>query len=293
MAWLATRVDLAAFLATLGRASLPLLGASLVLFVADDVLVTYKWGRLLAGAGVEPGFLGLFRVYLEGRFLGFFIPSSVTSDLYKGAVLTRAHGSGNSVVSSIVLERLLGLVSIATISVVAVGALPAKIAGLSAPTSVAIAATATLAGLAVFLQADRIIRLALPHLPARWTRLPGLLQDLAGAFSCYRAQGALLCEAFFLSLLIQLTRSTGVWVLALSLADRTPFHDFLLLVPYVYLVNLLPIASSRLGLEQGVFVALFSAVGMPAETALAISLLSVASSFLAAIPGGIWLLVRR
>ena len=57
--------------------------------------------------------------------------------------------------------------------------------------------------------------------------------------------------------------------------------------------NLLPIASSRLGLEQAVFVGLFAAVGMPRETALAISLLSVAVGFVLVLPFGIGLLFRR
>jgi hypothetical protein len=245
------------------------------------------------GLGIEPGFLSLFRVYLKGRFLGFFIPSSVASDVYKGAVLTRQHGYGKGVVSSIVLERLLGLVSIATISVVALGALPATVLGANAAASVAIALGATLAGLAVFLQADRIIRLALPTLPGRFATVHTFLHELAGAFSSYRGRGTLLIEAFFLSLLIQLARSAGVFALARSVADATPFWSFLLLVPYVYLVNLLPVASSRIGLEQGVFVVLFGAVGMAPETALAISLLSVLGSFLAALPGGYWLLVGR
>jgi glycosyltransferase 2 family protein len=291
--WVFHSVDLSELAVSMRRASPALLAGALVLFVADDLVTTHKWRRLLEGVGIRPSFRRLFQVYLKGRFLGFFVPSSVTSDLYKGAALSREHGSGKAVVSSIVLERLLGLVSLATIGVVAAGALPARVMGVSSAATVAIGAAATLAGLAVFLQADRIARAALPLVPSGWLRVRSFGQELAGAFAVYRARVPLLVEAFLLSLVIQATRSAAVFALARAVDDRTPFLYFLLLVPYVYLVNLLPVASSRLGLEQGVFVVLFGAVGMSPETALAISLLSVAGSLVACLPGGFWLAVER
>ncbi len=293
LAWLATGVNLGRFFASMAGASLPLLAVSLAVFLADDLLVAHKWRRLLHGAGIATGLWTLFQVYMKGKFIAFFIPSSVTSDVYKGAALTREHGSGKAVVSSIVLERLLGLVSIATISVVAAGALPARILGFGSGTAVAIAATVAAGGLAAFLSADRIAGAALRCFPVGWQRLRTFLVDMAAAFSVYRGQRALLAETFALSLLIQVSRSLAVWILARAVDDTTSFLYFLLLVPYVFLVNLLPVASSRIGLEQGVFVVLFAAVGMQPETALAVSLLSVAVGLVAALPGGAWLLAER
>jgi uncharacterized protein (TIRG00374 family) len=282
-------VDRAELAAALRGASPWLLAASVAAFVADDLLVTRKWERLLDGLSVDVPFFRLFRVYLEGRFIGFFLPSSVTADLYKGAVLTRRHASGRAVVSSIVLERILGLVSIATIGLLAVGALPARLLGVGSAATVFAAFAATAVGLWAFLHADRIAATVLPWLPAGWSRPRAFLEGLADAFAAFRSQPRLLVETFLLSLLIQGARAVGVWIIARAVDDATPFLYFLLLVPYVYLVNLLPVASSRIGLEQGVFVVLFAAVGMRAETALAVSLLAVAGSFVSAIPGGLWL----
>lgn len=293
LAWIAAGLDRVALGAAFRGASPWLLAASVVAFVADDLLVTRKWGRLLRGLAVEVPFLRLFRIYLTGRLVGFFLPSSVTSDLYKGAALARRHGSGASVVSSIVLERILGLVSIATIGVVAMGALPATILGVSPGWAIVAAAAATVAGLVGFLHADRIASVVLPRVARRWKAPREFLERLALAFAAYRGQTRLLVEAFLLSVLIQGTRSVGVFMVARAVDDGTPFLYFLLLVPYVYLVNLLPVASSRVGLEQGVFVVLFTAVGMRAETALAVSLLSVAGSLVSALPGAFWLLPGR
>ena len=287
-----SRVDRAELAASVRGASWSLLAIATLFFVADDLLVTRKWNRLLQGVGIEVPFLRLLRVYLEGRFLGFFIPSSIASDLYKGAALTRAHGSGTAVASSIVLERILGLASIATLGVAAAAALPSRILGAGVAGWLLVAGVVTAAGTAAFLHADRIAVWFLPWLPTRWVSLRSFLEALARAFAAYRKHKRLLVETFVLSLLIQGTRSIGVYMTARAVADTTPLRYFLLLVPYVFLVNLLPVASSRIGLEQGVFVVLFAAVGMAPEKALAVSLLTVTQSLVVAVPGGIGLLAR-
>lgn len=291
--WLSRIVDLRETMALVHRAVPSLLLASLAAYICDESLATWKWQRLLGGVGVTWAFGPLFRLMLEGRFIAFFLPSTVTADLYKGAVLTRGGEASAAAVSSILLERILGLLSVVTIGLIAIGTLPATLLGMNSSTAVVAAVGATLVGLAVFLHADRIASLLVPRLPVRWVRIRRILHDLATAFAVYRGRKGLLVQAFLISLLIQGARAVTVWVLARAVGDGTPFVYFVLLVPYVYLVNLLPVASSRLGLEQAVFVGLFAAVGMPRETALAISLLSVAVGFVLVLPFGLSLLFKR
>jgi len=293
LVWLFRIVDVRELDAMLRRAAPPFLLASLLAYVCDESLATWKWKKLLHGVGIERRFWPLFRLTLEGRFIAFFLPSTVTADLYKGAVLARGGGKSTSAFSSILLERILGLLSVVTIGLVAVGSLPATVLGAHSGLSVLAAVAVTGAGLAVFLHADRFASVAVPYLPERWVRVRTFLHDLAGAFAVYRDKHGLLVQTFLISLLIQGARAVAVWVLARAVGDATPFVFFVLLVPYVYLVNLLPIASSRLGLEQAVFVGLFAAVGMPRETALAVSLLSVAVGFVLVLPFGIGLLFKR
>jgi uncharacterized protein (TIRG00374 family) len=291
--WLWRTVDVRQMTALILRVSPSLLLASLAAYICDESLATWKWQRLLVGVGVTSAFWPLFRLTLEGRFIAFFLPSTVTADLYKGAVLTRGGETSAAAASSILLERILGLLSVVTIGLVAIGTLPSTLLGMNSSMAVVAAVGATLAGLAVFLHADRIASHLIPRLPVRWAGIRRILHDLTAAFAVYRGRKGLLVQAFLTSLLIQGARAVAVWVLARAVGDGTPFIYFVLLVPYVYLVNLLPIASSRLGLEQAVFVGLFAAVGMPRETALAISLLSVAVGLVLVLPFGLSLLFKR
>jgi uncharacterized protein (TIRG00374 family) len=276
----------------LGGVSLPLLGVSFAILMVEALLVTHKWRLLLVGGGVEAPFWYLYKVYIKSGFLAFFVPSAISGDVYKGLALTRRVGAGQRVASSIVLERLLGLLSTVTLCVGAVAFLPAEILGVSTAPSIVLAAVVTAAGLFAFLHADRFTRLG-RWVPRRWHRLVALLDDLGRAFGVYRSRTGLLVETYLLSLVIQVARCTAVWVVALALHDSTSLLYFLVLVPFLYLVNMLPFASSRVGVEQGTFVLLFASVGMRTETALAVSLLATGVSFLVSVPGGVWLFTDR
>jgi hypothetical protein len=286
---LAVLVD-AASLARLARGADPaLLAASVAAFFVDQLLAVVKWRGLLAGIGVEVGLYRLFKTATKGFFVSFFLPSALTADLYKGIELARAQGGGSAVTSSIVLERLLGFASIVTVSAMALGALPTLRGG---GAGLAAAALALGLGLAAFLNADRVLAALLPALPARVARLDTVARELAAAFALYRGRRRVLVEAFLLSVAIQLARSAATWLVARAVGDATPFAAFVFLVPYIYLVNLLPFATSRIGLEQGAFVVLFAAAGMAPDVALTVSLLAVATGLVVALPGGVWLVTE-
>jgi len=275
------------------RASAPWLAAAVVLYAIDQALAVYKWQLLLAGLGLRVPFGSLFRTATSGAFVAFFVPSALSADLYKGIATTRSLGAGAQVASSIVLERLLGIASIVVVGLLCLGWLPRAIAGLDTAATLGIAALVLVGGMGAFLHADAILRAVESHLPRRLAGLAGRLEELARAFGAYRSERAILAATFALSVAIQFARSTAAFFVARAIGDATPYWAFPVFVPYVYLVNLLPFATSRLGLEQGAFVVLFAAVGMPADVAVAVSLLSVLASLVVAVPGGLWLVADR
>lgn len=290
---LAYLLDLRELAAVARSASAPWLIAAVAASLIDNLLTTQKWRLLLAGLELRVAFYPLFKTTTKGYFLSFFVPSALTADLYKGVALHRSLGSGHSITSSIVVERLLGVASIVTVGSMAIGWLPAALWDLGGGVGLALVGLALGAGLAGFLHADRILARLLPWIPARGRRVAGLLERLAGAFAAYRSQRRLLVVAFLFSVAIQFSRCTATWLVARSVADATPYWAFLVLVPYLYMVNMVPFATSRFGLEQGAFVVMFGAVGMPREVALVVSLLSVLASLLVALPGAVWLLGDR
>lgn len=292
--WALSRFVDAGELVALGRrASLPWLAGAVVLYGVDQALAVYKWQLLLAGLRLRVPFWPLFRAATSGAFLSFFVPSALSADLYKGVAAGRSLGAGTQVTSSIVLERLLGVASIIGVGLLCLGWLPRAIAGLDTAATLGFAALVLVGGIGAFLHADRVLRAIEVRLPRKLAGLARRTAELARAFGAYRSQRTILALTFLLSVAIQIARSTAAFVVARAIGDTTPYWAFLVFVPYVYLVNLLPFATARFGLEQGAFVVLFATVGMPADVAVAVSLLSVLASLVVSLPGGLWLVTDR
>ena len=279
---------------SLARGAAPLwLAGSVAVFAVDQALAVYKWQLLLAGLGLRVPYLPLFKTATSGAFVSLFVPSALSADLYKGVATTRALGAGAEVASSIVLERLLGIASIVVVGLLSLSWLPRAILGLDSAVTLGVAALVLAAGLSAILHADVLFRSIEAWLPPALAGFSARLETLAGTFGAYRRQQSVLALTFVLSVAIQFTRCTGTFLIARSLGDTVPFWAFLVFVPYLYMVNLLPFATSRIGLEQGAFVILFASVGMPADVAVTVSLLSVLASLVVALPGGVWLLASR
>jgi uncharacterized protein (TIRG00374 family) len=89
---------------------------TVVLFLLDRFGMAYKWNILLRARGYLLSHWAAFRIYLASGFVGYVIPASVGSDVFRAARLSVAGRSGSSVSATIVLERVLGLLAILTLS---------------------------------------------------------------------------------------------------------------------------------------------------------------------------------
>lgn len=91
---------------------------TVVLFLLDRFSMAYKWNILLRARGCFLSHWAAFRIYLASGFVGYVIPSSVGSDVFRAARLSLAGRSRSTVSATIVLERVLGLLAILTVSCV-------------------------------------------------------------------------------------------------------------------------------------------------------------------------------
>jgi uncharacterized membrane protein YbhN (UPF0104 family) len=80
-----------------------------------------------------------------------------------------------------------------------------------------------------------------------------------------------------------LVQVTIAWALGVHL----PFRIFALFVPIIAIINLLPITFNGLGLREGIYTFLFVPVGVPAATAVSMSLAFYFLRFSAGLLGGL------
>ena len=93
-----------------------------------------------------------------------------------------------------------------------------------------------------------------------------------------------------LSVIIQALRIVPVFIIALAIGVGDRFFPFLIAVPVIFLVNMVPVVGSRLGTEQGMFVLLLGLAGIKPESALVIALISLVIGIVVSLPGAWWLI---
>jgi len=109
-------LDLHATLAAFNDIEPVAVALTAALFLLDRFSMAYKWNFLLRARNCRLSHWAAFRIYLASGFVGYVIPASVGSDVFRAARLSMAGRSGSSVSATIVLERVLGLVAILALS---------------------------------------------------------------------------------------------------------------------------------------------------------------------------------
>ena len=89
----------------------------------------------------------------------------------------------------------------------------------------------------------------------------------------YKKAPAVLWYTLLISIVFQFTGVIATYLVALSLGSDTGFIYFLILLPVIWVLGMLPVSINGLGVREGSFVLLFGTVGMTKEMAMAISIL--------------------
>ncbi len=278
---LARRLDLARAAAIIARASFPLLAAALLALIATAFVNAWRWRLILAAGGSRAAAGSLVKLLFVGLFFNQVLPTGVGGDAVR-AWRCRRLGIGLApAIRSVLLDRASGY--LVTLLLFAAG-LPALFGTLSDEgerVGMLMVLGAGLSGLLVLFLSD--------FLPARVLRFPLLaaLADLSREsrrlFFTPRQAAAVLG----LSLL-----TVGFPILAYALVGRSLGTDlslktWLMVVPPVTLVQLLPVSFAGWGIREIGMVVILAGFGVGAEAALAISVMMGLGLVALGLPGGL------
>lgn len=298
--WLSTRLDMAEAVRAVFSIRIPHLLFVLALVGLDRVIMIYRWVLLLRASGVPITTAKAADIFLVSSFVGSFLPAGVGADAARAYSLrnhTRLRqgsgaagpdrqsagetSAGGEALASVVVDRLLGTLSLGLMGIV----------GLLAWSSSASSDWRVLSviGLLIALSvgafwADHAVKAVLAD-RGHAHRVGRALLRVTDAVSRYRGRGKTLVAVFIWSVAIQVIRIVEAYVLGLGLGLTVPFSYYLLFMPLGLLILLLPVSVSGFGLPQGVFVWMLRPVGVPDETAFALSTLIVLTGLAGNIPG--------
>ena len=269
-------------------ADLRWIGAAVALVLIDRTLMAYRWLTLLCvlTPGTRPSFGSVLRVFFVSTFVGTFLPS-IGGDVYRAYSLARLQVSGVESAASVLMDRMLGVLSILTAGVAALVLARGMALDPGVFITLIVAALACAAA-AILIFSDRAeawaqsIVIRIPGVRAQRIAL-GLL-DAMRRYSNYH--GALL-NVVFVSILVQVIRILQAYFLGRAIGIDAAVSSYFVLIPIVLLIMLLPITVNGLGTSQAAFPWLFGQAGVPAAPAVALSILFVALGIVGNLPGGL------
>ncbi len=282
-------IDLSQVWQTLRMADWGALLVALVVYQLGMLIRAYRWYALLEGQGLRVPLVKLLNLYYVGTFFSNFLPSGFGGDVIKMYELARYSANGPMAVSTVLADRILGLVGLFVMALVAL-----PFGWRLVPPSVVLVLLALIVGLglALWLFLNRWLvealaaRIGLLRRVLANPKIAALYESFHNYTRIALLKSMLASFAFNLSLIvvqIYLARAVQVYI--------SPAY-FFLFVPILSSLLALPISISGFGVREGGYVILFGQAGVEPNRAIAMSLLFYALGFATGIVGGVLYLVQ-
>jgi uncharacterized protein (TIRG00374 family) len=269
------------------RTAWPWVALACLLVLADRALMAQRWLALCSPIARRPPAGALLRIFFVSTFLGSFLVQSVGSDAVRTWRLARAGAPASQALASVLLDRLLGVVSILVAAVAGAALAPGVLRQPAIAWAFVAAAAGSLISLLVVFSphVDGLVRRAVGRASAGGVR--DRIGRLLDALSAYRAAHGLLAGVLAASIAVQVLRILQAWMLGRSLGLEAPMAAYFAFIPIILLVMLLPITVNGFGVSQWAFVWMFGRAGVPAADAFTLSVLFVALGLVGNLPGGL------
>lgn len=273
--WLIGRAGLDEVLTSLSGLDWAWYLPAFALFLLNIVIRSYRWYTLLHSLNEKSTFRQLIYLYFVGFFANNFIPSGFGGDFVKIVSLRRTFGRGAEALSSVVMDRVTGLLGSAIIALVAlIWNSMGHVTAVELPAALWVIIALLSIGIpAAFL----LIRWSHPLeiLARRFPKIQQIpkydkLEQLIDTVNRYPLP--VLLNSLLISLPFTLILIVTQYLIARALSVDVPLPVFALFVPIISILNLLPLSFNGLGVREGVYQFLFVPIGVTTASAIAMSL---------------------
>ncbi len=293
LAFLLWRVDWREMAGIISQASVGYVLLALFIELLNMIPKVMRWRALLLTQGTQASFFRLLPIYFEGAFFSNCLPSAVGGDSMRMWRMAQLTGQGADAVSSVLIERLLGLFAVLLMGVVAVlsnwqlasaGGIGFFVLG---------AFAAFILGMLLLFSLQRLRSWA-DHLTVAWlAALVDKLVKLYDSIYAFRSHKRALLTVLVLSLLFRLVSVLGLYVQSLALHIPISFIWLMMILCLISVVSAVPLSMNSLGIKEGAYVFFFGLVGVAAPQAFALALLSRGVILVVSLMGGVIYLLGK
>jgi glycosyltransferase 2 family protein len=290
-------VDVNAVAQTVARGDPVWVLAALAAFLLDRVVMSFKWGLLLAIRGYHVTLTQRLMVYCSAMMWGLALPSTVGADGIRVLLVRRFGVRVDDALATILVERGIGFISALLTGLLGVIVLRAMLPDAMAYDYVLLVGAALLAGaiaIVTFSFNSHALSAVLRLLPARFahSKPAQLLSRLHGAYRALAYDRRRLSHFSVLTFLEQLIVVACYGLVAVALQVQFDMLFLFAAVPLAILISRLPISIDGIGVYEGIFIGVMALGGVSPADALAVSLAARALQILVWLPWWLALAAR-
>lgn len=260
---------------------------TICIIIFKNFLSAYRWKIILEIISGKVRFHVLLSYYYIGIFFNNFLPTSIGGDIVRAGMLKKHGVDMTSALNSVVVERILGLISLFLLSLLGYVFVSDSIDNNAANYFYIIIA------LVFFVFA--VIALNISKKGGRRKSKQGetFISKYIHVFSLLRIAGRGLWVSFILSLVFQFSIILSIYTVSNALIDTPSIAYFLFGVPIAIIASMLPVTINGLGVRENVFVYMFSIFGLSREQALLCALLWLLLNYFQSIIGYVLFLFKK
>ena len=259
----------------------------LVLLTCDRVLMALKWRLLLDIGGARLAPFSVIRIYYQGWLVGAFLPTHLGGDLLRAHLVAQRTGVVHPVFASIVMEKVIGLISAVNWAIVGGVVLGCWLEPGRGALWIGLGMLAALAfnGLFVASLHDAVHDFALRTL-ARYhqSRLMGVLHRFYGAYADFSRHPRTLLANLLLTMLEHGLQLLILYTIVASLNIEVGALVFFAAASVQTLILRLPVTPDGWGTGELAAIAMFGLIGIGAAAAFATSVINRFLGVVATLP---------
>jgi uncharacterized membrane protein YbhN (UPF0104 family) len=248
-----------------------------ILYLSTMLFSTIRW---LYFVKTKKSFLELFELYMIGTFFNLFMPGTVGGDVIKVYYLYKEENRKTEPLVSVFMERYMGLCALMTISSIGLIFGYEYIKG----TNITMLFCLTLS---LFI----IGTLFVVYFP--YEKLYSKLERARLTIRSYFSDIKTILVTYCLSLIVQGIGVIVVYILSKGLSIELNIKYFLIFIPLITVISMLPVSLSGFGVREYSFFYLFGKFGVPQEKAVGLSLMWFFTMIITGIIGMFFYLFKK
>ncbi|MGH8174656.1 MAG: lysylphosphatidylglycerol synthase transmembrane domain-containing protein [Steroidobacter sp.] len=290
-------VDIRVVLQTLARCDPLWAIVALAALTIDRVLMSYKWGLLLAIRGYRVTLAQRLMVYCSAMMWGLALPSTVGADGIRVMLIRRFDVRVDDTLATILVERGVGFISALLTAIIGLVILRSVLPDAAVYDVALISGVLALAaaiGILVFSFSSSALTSVIGLLPHRFaaSKVVLLLKRLHEAYRSLAFDRRRLAAFSVLTLAEQVLMIACYGLVAVALGVEFDATFLFAAVPLAILISRLPVSIDGIGVYEGIFMAVMTLGGVRPEDSLAISLAARALQIIVWLPWWLALMGR-